>query len=179
MVNSLLLQHGKRFGRNKIICHATTGFGTRICRRKYLFATKKLDTIALCYMGEQKRGISLALAYECYYLKNKESIDHVLATRAIAAQIWDCACKMLKVPYSNFDSQEAKILAGMIAAKKASLFGNLTSLLSCIITWCLWTSRYKARMEAIKYKTEQVWRKIKLWTQILALDLKVYKRLSV
>ncbi|KAK0573059.1 hypothetical protein LWI29_002443 [Acer saccharum] len=66
----------------------------------------------------------------------------------------------------------------MILAKKVSLSGNLTGMLPCIITWCLWNRRCKARMEGLKASTEQVWRSVKTWLKILATELKVHKKLT-
>lgn len=67
----------------------------------------------------------------------------------------------------------------MLLTKKVSLFGNLIRLLPCIITWSLWGSRCKVRMEGLKYNKEQMWKMVKTWIQILAHDLKVQKWLSV
>ena len=126
----------------------------------------------------QNKGISLASACDCCSLQVGESIDHVLVTGHIAAQIWDRASRLLNVPCLIFDTLKARISAWMILAKKVSLSGNLTGMLPCIITWCLWNRRCKARMEGLKAGTEHVWRSVKTWLKILATELKVHKKLT-
>lgn len=125
----------------------------------------------------QEKAISFASACNYCCPQGRESIDHVLATRNIVAQIWDRVSKLLNVPYLFFATWKARFLAWMLSTKKVSLYGTLTGMILCIITWCLWNSRCKAKMDGLKANTEQVWRLVKTWLKILATKLKVHKKL--
>lgn len=179
MVSSQQLQLGRFFGNNRRFCRGMTGSGTKCCLKKISICNWKAWFNSLAVDERvQEKGISLASACDCCSPPGRESIDHILATGNIAAQIWDHASKLLNVPCLRFDTWKAKLSAWMIMAKKASLSGNLIGLLPCIITWCLWNSRCKARMEGLKASVEQVWRSVKMWLKSLATELKVLKNLS-
>lgn len=56
----------------------------------------------------QNKGISLASACDYCSPQVRESIDHVLVTGHIAAQIWDRTSRLLNVPCLLFDNRKAE-----------------------------------------------------------------------
>ena len=71
------------------------------------------------------------------------------------------------IPSTNHWSWKSRVLHWFNYAKKSSIKGTLIGLIPCLITWCLWKRRCKARMEGKTESADQVWRAIRVWIKLL------------
>ena len=64
-------------------------------------------------------------------------------------------------------------------AKNFSIKGTLIGLIPCLITWCLWKRRCKARMERVKENEEKMRRDVRFWMKVLVENLSSIHKLSM
>ncbi|KAK0598182.1 hypothetical protein LWI29_032329 [Acer saccharum] len=116
------------------------------------------------------KGISMASACDCCVQRNQENIDHVLSVGDMAADIWRRASVVFGIPFQRVLPRKNRVTNWFYYARKSSIKGVLIGLLPCLITWCLWNRRCKARMEGVYQGADQRWRSVRYWVRSLAED---------
>ncbi|TXG69366.1 hypothetical protein EZV62_004301 [Acer yangbiense] len=116
------------------------------------------------------KGISMASACDCCVQRNQENIDHVLSVGDVAADIWRRASVVFRIPFQRVLPWKNTVTNWFYYARKSSIKSVLIGLLTCLITWCLWNRRCKARMEGVYQGADQIWRSVRYWVRSLAED---------
>ncbi|KAK0580059.1 hypothetical protein LWI29_035797 [Acer saccharum] len=116
------------------------------------------------------KGISMASACDCCVQRSQETIDHVLSVGDVAADIWCRASVVFGIPFQRVLPWKNRVTNWFYYARKSSIKGVLIGLLPCLITWCLWNRRCKARMEGVYQGADQIWRSVRYWVRSLAED---------
>ncbi|KAK0581732.1 hypothetical protein LWI29_017271 [Acer saccharum] len=116
------------------------------------------------------KGISMASACDCCVQRSQETIDHVLSVGDVAADIWRRASVIFGIPFQRVLPWKNRVTNWFYYARNSSIKGVLIGLLPCLITWCLWNRRCKARMEGVYQGADQIWRSVRYWVRSLAED---------
>ncbi|XP_035540358.1 uncharacterized protein LOC118344262 [Juglans regia] len=127
----------------------------------------------------QSKGVSLASACDCCERRCMEDIDHIFSMGAVAFEVWLKASTVLGIPCSCNLPWKNRVAGWFSYAKKSSFKGTLVGLIPCIITWCLWKRRCKARMDGKYDSAVIVWRSVRVWIQSLANNINSVSPLSM
>ncbi|TXG59223.1 hypothetical protein EZV62_013796 [Acer yangbiense] len=111
------------------------------------------------------KGILMASACDCCVQRNQENIDHVLSVGDVAADIWRRASVVFGIPFQRVLPWKNRVTNWFYYARKSSIKGVLIGLLPCLITWCLWNRRCKARMEEVYQGADQIWRSVRVFAR--------------
>ncbi|KAK3199205.1 hypothetical protein Dsin_022620 [Dipteronia sinensis] len=116
----------------------------------------------------QAKCISMASACDCCVQRSHENIDHILSLGEMASEVWHWASVVLGIPFQRVLPRKNRVTSWFQYARKSSIKGILIGLILCLITWCLWNRRCKARMEGVQQNADKFWRSVRYWVRSLA-----------